>query len=85
MGHPDLRQLSRLPRLNENQLAVMAELASVGGRLAVRDLARAAGEGEGAGELRWHLLVKRGLVRIEEEPESVCAGWCGGGRQEACA
>ena len=28
----------RLPRLNENQLAVMAELAAVGGRMRVLDL-----------------------------------------------
>ena len=28
----------RLPQLNENQLAVMAELAAVGGRMRVRDL-----------------------------------------------
>jgi len=28
----------RLPRLNENQLAVMAELAALDGRMRVRDL-----------------------------------------------
>src|SRR5215469_1439121 len=33
----------RLPRLNENQLAVMAELAAVGGRLRVRDLKETVG------------------------------------------
>ena len=41
----------RLPRLNENQLAVMAELAAVGGRMRVRDLR--AEFAVGCRSLRW--------------------------------
>jgi primosomal protein N' (replication factor Y) len=55
----------RLPKLNENQLAVMAELAAVGGRMRWRSCG-AAGEG-GVPESTLATLVKRGLVAIEEE------------------
>ena len=55
----------RLPKLNENQLAVMAELAGCGGRELMRELklrlARA-----GVPESSLGTLVKRGLVRLEE-------------------
>ena len=55
----------RLPRLNENQLAVMAELAGVGGRERERALqGRLAGRGVPEGTLG--TLVRRGLVRFEE-------------------
>ena len=64
--NPDLG--GRLPRLNENQLAVMAELAAVGGRMRVSDLritlTRVAVPTSTLGT-----LVKRGLVRIEEVAE----------------
>jgi primosomal protein N' (replication factor Y) (superfamily II helicase) len=53
----------RLPRLNENQLAVMAELAAVGGRMRVRDLRQSL---SGVPESTLGTLVKRGLVVIEE-------------------
>jgi primosomal protein N' (replication factor Y) len=63
----------RLPRLNENQLAVMAELAAVGGRMRVSDLritlARA-----GVAVSTLGTLVKRGLVAIEEVAEEFHLG-----------
>ena len=63
----------RLPRLNENQLAVMAELAAVGGRMRVSDLrivlTRAGVPGSTLGT-----LVKRGLVGIEEAAEDFHLG-----------
>jgi primosomal protein N' (replication factor Y) len=55
----------RLPKLNENQLAVMAELAGVGGGELVRSL-RARLVGMGVPESTLGTLVKRGLVRLEE-------------------
>jgi len=55
----------RLPRLNENQLAVMAELAGCGGRELVREL-RGRLEALGVPESSLGTLVKRGLVRLEE-------------------
>ncbi len=66
----------RLPRLNENQLAVMAELAALDGRMRVRDLretlVRAA-----VPESTLGTLVKRGLVRIEEVAEDFHLGGVG--------
>jgi primosomal protein N' (replication factor Y) len=53
----------RLPKLNENQLAVMAELAGCGGRELVRVL-RARLIGRGVPESSLGTLVKRGLVRL---------------------
>ena len=65
----DVREgTGRLPKLNENQVAVMAELAAVGGRLAVRDL-RIRLAKVGVPESSLGTLVKRGLVGIEEEAE----------------
>jgi primosomal protein N' (replication factor Y) len=58
----------RLPKLNENQLAWMAELAAVGGRMPVRDLKEAVGR-KGVPETTLATLVKRGLVRVEEVQE----------------
>ena len=55
----------RLPKLNENQLAVMAELAGCGGRELVREL-RVRLAGHGVPESSLGTLVKRGLVRLEE-------------------
>ncbi len=58
----------RLPKLNENQLQVMAELAGAGGRLRLRDLqervARARVPASSIGT-----LVKRGLVWLEEQAQ----------------
>lgn len=55
----------RLPKLNENQLAVMAELAGCGGRESVSELrARLGRRGVPASTLA--TLVRRGWVRLEE-------------------
>jgi primosomal protein N' (replication factor Y) len=63
----------RLPRLNENQLAVMAELAAVGGRMRVSDL-RITLTRAGVPTSTLGTLVKRGLVRIEEVAEEFHLG-----------
>ena len=59
----------RLPKLNENQLAVMAELAGCGGRELVREL-RVRLERAGVPESTLGTLVKRGLVRLEETAQA---------------
>jgi primosomal protein N' (replication factor Y) (superfamily II helicase) len=59
----------RLPKLNENQLAVMAELAGCGGRELVRDL-RGRMSVRGVPESTLGTLVKRGLVRLEETAQA---------------
>jgi primosomal protein N' (replication factor Y) len=59
----------RLPKLNENQLAVMAELAGCGGRELVRGL-RARLIARGVPESSLATLVKRGLVRLEETAQA---------------
>jgi len=64
---------ARLPKLNEKQLAVMAELAAVGGRLAVAELKERLAK-RGVGESSVVTLVKRGLVAIVEEAESFALG-----------
>jgi primosomal protein N' (replication factor Y) len=64
---------TRLPRLNENQLAVMAELAAVGGRMRVTDL-RIALTSAGVPVSTVGTLVKRGLVGIEEVAEEFHLG-----------
>jgi len=58
-------ETKRLPKLNENQLAVMAELAGCGGRELVREL-RARLAALGVPESTLGTLVKRGLVRLEQ-------------------
>ena len=63
----------RLPRLNENQLAVMAELAAVGGRMRVSDL-RIALTRAGVPVSTLGTLVKRRLVEIEEVAEEFHLG-----------
>jgi primosomal protein N' (replication factor Y) len=65
MGHPAVVGGKRLPKLNENQLAVMAELAGCGGRELVREL-RGRMVARGVPESTLGTLVKRGLVRLEE-------------------
>ena len=59
----------RLPKLNGNQLAAMAELAGVGGQLRVREL-RARLERLEIPETTLGTLVRRGLVRLEEANEA---------------
>src|ERR1700733_249025 len=72
-GSQGLEGGPRLPRLNENQLAVLAELAAVGGRMLVRDL-RIVLTGVGVPESSLGTLVKRGLVEIEEVAEEFHLG-----------
>ncbi len=66
----------RLPRLNENQLAVMAALVGVGGRERVRDLRERLGKA-GVPESTLGTLVRRGLVRLEEEESGFRLGGVG--------
>ncbi|WP_050058442.1 replication restart helicase PriA [Silvibacterium bohemicum] len=54
---------ARLPKLNENQQAILAELAGSGGELPVAELRRLEVPASTLGT-----LVKRELVRIEERP-----------------
>jgi primosomal protein N' (replication factor Y) (superfamily II helicase) len=63
----------RLPKLNENQTAILAELAAVGGRMRVRDL-RLSLTRAGVPESTLATLVKRGLVGIEEVAEEFHLG-----------
>jgi primosomal protein N' (replication factor Y) len=64
---------ARLPKLNENQTAILAELAAVGGRMRVDDLRMTLTRvGIPASTLR--TLVKRGLVTMEEVPEEFHLG-----------
>ena len=63
----------RLPKLNENQLAAMAELAAVGGRMRVRDLRESLGRA-GVPVSTLGTLVKRGLVMVEEVAEEFHLG-----------
>jgi primosomal protein N' (replication factor Y) (superfamily II helicase) len=60
---------ARLPKLNANQTAILAELAAVGGRMRVRDLKEKLVAG-GVPESTLGTLVRRELVRIEEVAES---------------
>jgi primosomal protein N' (replication factor Y) (superfamily II helicase) len=64
---------TRLPKLNENQAAILAELAAVGGRLRVRDLQETL-RGMGVPASTLGTLVKRGLVGIEEVAEEFHLG-----------
>ncbi len=65
---------ARLPKLNENQTAILAELAAVGGRMRVRDLRRTLAA---VPESTMGTLVKRGLVTIEEVVEDFHMGGVG--------
>ena len=56
---------ARLPKLNDNQAAILAEIAAVGGRMRVRDVRRLSVPASTLAT-----LVKRGLVRIEEVAEA---------------
>ncbi len=63
----------RLPALNENQVAVLAELAAVGGRLAMADLKERLRR-RGVPESTVATLVRRGLMAVEEEAEEFAMG-----------
>ncbi len=64
---------ARLPKLNENQTAILAELAAVGGRMRLRDL-RIILTRLGVPLSTLGTLVKRGLVAIEEVAEEFHVG-----------
>ena len=66
----------RLPALNENQVAVLAELAAVGGRLLMGDLKeRLRRRGVPASSVA--TLVRRGLMAVEEQAEEFALGGVG--------
>jgi primosomal protein N' (replication factor Y) len=67
---------ARLPKLNANQTAILAELAAVGGRMRVRDLKETVGR-RGVPESTLGTLVKRGLVSVEEVAEEFHFGGVG--------
>jgi primosomal protein N' (replication factor Y) (superfamily II helicase) len=67
---------ARLPKLNENQTAILAELAAVGGRMRVRDLHLSLTR-VGVPESTLGTLVKRGLVVVEEVAEEFHLGGVG--------
>jgi primosomal protein N' (replication factor Y) len=69
LQEPDAAATKRLPRLNVNQLAVMAELAGVGGSELLRAL-RSRLASLGVPESTLATLVKRGLVRLEETAQA---------------
>jgi len=64
---------TRLPKLNENQTTILAELAAVGGRMRVSDLQLTLRNG-GVTVSTLATLVKRGLVAIEEVREQFHLG-----------
>ncbi len=64
---------ARLPKLNENQTAILAEIAAVGGRMRVQDL-RTSLTRIGVPASTIATLVKRGLVTIEEVAEEFYLG-----------
>jgi primosomal protein N' (replication factor Y) len=66
---PEATPTRRLPKLNDNQLAVMAELAGCGGRELVRVL-RARLISRGVPESSLATLVKRRLIRLEETAQA---------------
>ena len=59
----------RLPKLNENQLAVMADIAGVGGRMGV-DVLRRRMRMKGMSTSSLETLVKRGLIRLEAQAQA---------------
>jgi primosomal protein N' (replication factor Y) len=66
---------TRIPKLNANQQLILAELAAAGGRLRVRDLRTSSSLVEAkVPDSTLATLVKRNLIRIEEEPESFSLG-----------
>jgi primosomal protein N' (replication factor Y) len=66
---------ARIPKLNENQTAILAELAAAGGRMRVVDLRESSVLRElGVPASTLGTLVKRGLVAIEDAPEEFHLG-----------
>ena len=69
----------RLPKLNDNQMAVLAELSAAGGRMRLADLrqTRVAGEGGASRtvpESAVASLVRRGLVQVDEAAQDFHLG-----------
>jgi primosomal protein N' (replication factor Y) (superfamily II helicase) len=64
---------ARLPKLNDNQTAILAEIAAVGGRMRVRDLQLSLTR-IGVPVSTIGTLVKRGLVTVEEVAEEFHVG-----------
>ncbi|HWB32035.1 MAG TPA: primosomal protein N' [Acidobacteriaceae bacterium] len=64
---------ARIPKLNANQTAILAELAAAGGRMRVSDLRESASLSS-VPQTTLSTLVKRGLVAIEEAPEAFALG-----------
>ena len=60
---------ARIPKLNDNQTAILAEIAAAGGRMRVRDLRELSVPASTLAT-----LVKRGLVAIENAPEDFHLG-----------
>jgi primosomal protein N' (replication factor Y) len=60
---------ARIPKLNENQTAILAELAAAGGRMRVQDLRELS-----VPQSTLATLVKRGLVALEDAPEDFRLG-----------
>jgi primosomal protein N' (replication factor Y) len=78
-GKPESK---RLPKLNDNQLAAMAELAGCGGRALVREL-RVRLSNAGVPETTLATLVKRGLIRLEEVGEAFHMSGLDSGKKHA--
>ena len=64
---------ARIPKLNANQTAILAELAAAGGRMRVADL-RDSATLRDVPQTTLATLARRGLVAIEEQPESFALG-----------
>jgi primosomal protein N' (replication factor Y) len=76
---PAVNPDARLPRLNENQQAILAELAVAGGALAVVDLReRLTGRGTPVPHSTLATLVKRALLTMEERPAGFHVSGVGG-------
>jgi primosomal protein N' (replication factor Y) len=73
---------ARLPKLNENQQAILAELAGAGGALAVLELrARLVRRQMPASQSSLATLVRRGLVLLEERPAAFHLSSLGSGEK----
>ena len=72
----------RLPKLNANQMSVLAEIAACGGRQHVRDLRERLAQ-VGVPESTLGTLVRRGLVRLEEEESAFRLGGVGAGSKKS--
>jgi len=78
----DAATSKRLPKLNDNQLTVMAELAGRGGRALVREL-RIRLTDAGIPETTLSTLVKRGLIGLEETAEAFHMSGLDSGKKHA--